>query len=227
MAELLVTGGILLTLAAIVVPSVGVVRREGDDVKCLSNLRQIGMGVVAYANDHEGWLPGPLYTAQYPYLNDNTQLALYLESYLELDATITKVRRPDVFLCPAFKRVIRQMGESVGDSPVYLLNVHVNMNGAPALPPFGYPNKRYPQTFGAAADYPPMRLAQLAALTDEANRSASTTTWMLKDIDQLEYPNGSKNQAGVKMLPATMVHGNHRNVVFFDFHAEHADFAGQ
>ncbi len=52
--ELLVVISIIAILAAMLLPAIGMVRGAANSMRCLSNLRQLGIGVQAYANDWEG-----------------------------------------------------------------------------------------------------------------------------------------------------------------------------
>ena len=55
--ELLVVIGIIALLISILLPSLSRARTSAKNVKCLSNLRQIGAGFHLYASDHESRLP--------------------------------------------------------------------------------------------------------------------------------------------------------------------------
>jgi prepilin-type N-terminal cleavage/methylation domain-containing protein/prepilin-type processing-associated H-X9-DG protein len=58
--ELLVVIAILAILMALLLPSLASAREKGWKAACLSNLRQIGLAVHAYAGDNEGRIPfGP------------------------------------------------------------------------------------------------------------------------------------------------------------------------
>lgn len=48
---------ILVVLVFIILPVVGTIRRSGDQVKSVSNLRQIGIATLAYAVEHNGKIP--------------------------------------------------------------------------------------------------------------------------------------------------------------------------
>jgi prepilin-type N-terminal cleavage/methylation domain-containing protein/prepilin-type processing-associated H-X9-DG protein len=56
LVELLVVIGIIAVLVSILLPSLGKARASAQSAACLSNLRQIGLGIVLYANDNQGQL---------------------------------------------------------------------------------------------------------------------------------------------------------------------------
>jgi prepilin-type N-terminal cleavage/methylation domain-containing protein len=55
--ELLVVIGIVAVLAAILFPVFAKARSKAQQTKCLSNLRQMGMALAMYVDDHEGVYP--------------------------------------------------------------------------------------------------------------------------------------------------------------------------
>src|SRR5436305_4467308 len=57
LVELLVVIGILAVLIAILLPAVNRAREAGNRVKCLSNLRQLGMAFVMYETANGGRFP--------------------------------------------------------------------------------------------------------------------------------------------------------------------------
>ncbi len=57
LVELLVVIGIIALLISILLPALNSARQRGKNTVCLSNLRQIGMGVAMYASDHDGRFP--------------------------------------------------------------------------------------------------------------------------------------------------------------------------
>ncbi|MDR1281809.1 MAG: DUF1559 domain-containing protein [Opitutaceae bacterium] len=57
LVELLTVVAIIGILAAIIIPTVGSVRRSARAIQCKSNMRQLGMAVLQYADENRGLAP--------------------------------------------------------------------------------------------------------------------------------------------------------------------------
>jgi prepilin-type N-terminal cleavage/methylation domain-containing protein/prepilin-type processing-associated H-X9-DG protein len=55
--ELLVVIAIIAILASLLLPALASAKAKGRQAKCTSNLHQLGLAMIMYADDHDGWLP--------------------------------------------------------------------------------------------------------------------------------------------------------------------------
>jgi prepilin-type N-terminal cleavage/methylation domain-containing protein/prepilin-type processing-associated H-X9-DG protein len=99
--ELLVVIAIVAVLAGMLMPALSNVRSAARASQCASNLRQIGLGLIAYTTDWEGVLPPADFQADSYYWINETVLG----GYLDLPKTVngeflTPSERRGVLRCP-------------------------------------------------------------------------------------------------------------------------------
>ena len=217
LVELLVVIAIIAILASILLPVIGRIREQADSTKCLSNLRQIGSAILAYSNENNDRLPGPLKATQYPVLKENEKGSLWklIDPYLTKAADkgqTTLTERNSVFICPSYAKIYRQ-----NEMPVYLVN----------MTPIG--DLSQPAWGQEGQDQDPVKKAMLSTWTADQNEEKDrpvelSRLWALIDADQgvmsMETPlnrRGPGFEVNEQLAPKP-VHGDHRNILYFDFH---------
>jgi prepilin-type N-terminal cleavage/methylation domain-containing protein len=89
LVELLVVVAVIGVLVSLLMPALAAARERAKSIKCLGNVRQIGLGAIAYATDSDGWTPAPFSSAQSP----NYWSAIFF--------TQKYVQSTDCMLCPS------------------------------------------------------------------------------------------------------------------------------
>ena len=205
LVELLVVIAVIGILAGILLPVLGRAKQQAQRTTCLSNLKQVGVAIHNYANDHDDRLPGPLVAgARASYDQTSSQeLIFHIASYLGLSEPRPQTAVARVFVCPGYEKRAPDLTSLVGRK-VYLLNDDLDPDPAVRTPPFGYP---------LAPTATPLRLAAVEALPSFSDIFAIT------DVDQA-LPNLNPAISWWSDLPNAPVHGRVRNKLFFDWHVE-------
>jgi prepilin-type N-terminal cleavage/methylation domain-containing protein len=213
LVELLVVIAIIGILAALLLPSLSKSKGKAHQTQCLNNLKQIGLAINLFADEHNDQLPGPIWQGVYYVYNDETErMPFYLTTYLGLPApSASMVHTAAVMICPI--GIIKGKSEPAGTPPeslsrpvTYLATAEITNAEDVVTRPFGYPYSSPFYRLPKGPDEPPKKISEIK------NPSA---TWAITDIDQENaFPGGLY----YNLLSPTKVHGAVRNHLFFDGH---------
>ncbi|WP_043583007.1 prepilin-type N-terminal cleavage/methylation domain-containing protein [Geminisphaera colitermitum] len=200
LVELLTVIVIIGILAAIILPVTARVRVAAKRVTCVSNLRQMSIGLAAFVTENKGMLPGPLYssmTCYYKGSGDNGHLGSYIYHYMGMPRIAAGVsRRSEVFACPGW---FKKSGQS-SDTRFFGISSSYTVDGQTKYS-FGDANA------GVDSDNNPKKPPGLWEHLPTPSRMRAV--W---DIDQ--------GINSFTTIPEKPIHGSYRNVLFFDWHVK-------
>ena len=109
--EMLVVIAVIAVLTTILFPVLGSVRASAQSARCVSNLRQVGVAIQAYASDNKGTLPATGFFGISSYYNrDLRNFQNSLLNYLSLlpattwsTSSPTDMSHSAIFDCPGYK----------------------------------------------------------------------------------------------------------------------------
>ena len=102
--ELLVVIAVIAILAAAMLPALANAKRKGHQTTCRSNMKQTGVAMQLYADDHEEFLPGPVWSGVRPdyHKNYSQDLLWFIATYLGLPEPSGQVRMAEIMVCPGY-----------------------------------------------------------------------------------------------------------------------------
>jgi len=203
--ELLVVIAIIGILAAMLLPALARAKQKAQATNCLSNLKQAGLAIEMYVEDHDDSLPGPCFggaRASYDQ-SSGTELIYYIAHYMGNPAPGPASRIAEVFVCPGYRASAPDFDSPEGRK-IWLLNDSVNQNSVPAVPPFGYPE------FAGVKETRPLRHSQIASYC------SPSSVYAITDADKINIKDPTVSWWPT--LPYKPVHGNVRNELYFDWH---------
>ncbi|MBA4148312.1 MAG: prepilin-type N-terminal cleavage/methylation domain-containing protein [Verrucomicrobia bacterium] len=213
LSELLVVIAIIAIIAGLLLPTLGKSKGKGQQTQCLNNLKQLGLAIQMFADDHGDQLPGPMWQGVYYVYNDEPErMPFYLHGYLGLPAPSPTVQTSSIAICPS--GLLQSKPEEPGtpaDSlsrPVtYLASAEItNAITHVVTRPFGYPYSSPRYRLPNGPDEPPKKVNEIK------DPSAS---WAITDIDQQNaFPGGLY----YTLLSENKVHNGRRNQLYFDWH---------
>lgn len=208
LVELLVVIAVIAILAALSLVAFTAVNKSAASAKCVSNLRQVGIAMSTSMADHDGALPGPLWTWQSPWYDsgDYGSIGTVLAKYFSVQPTTSK-QKADILICPAWQR-----GAPYQEDDLYVMNTKVDVGGTPTNP---WGNADIVEKNGGVFGLDPAGL-DTPKKTVALSGVSLSKTWAMQDLDKklATVPQGPKWYG----IAPTPVHGTFRNALFFDFH---------
>lgn len=206
--ELLVVVAIIVTLIALLLPSLANAKNQARDVACLSNLRQIGMASQVYLSENEQTFP--LYSSSAPTYVWDRSIAPYLNM---LPTPAGNLSPTNVLRCPrdlrrgdaSFEPIRSYIGIRVTDSrPTEgVIWIPSNIKSSPVK----FSNLTHPFSTVYLTEKQPV----YPSSSTDVNRQWSAN-WCVTD--------GWLNKTGIPKLPdGAYYHGKNMSFLWADMHA--------
>lgn len=156
--ELLVVIAIIGVLASLLLPAISKAREKSKQAVCMSNLKQVGYGLMLATSD-DGKLPGPVWSVAYATYVKGSFLQRYLaEASGYPIATLNDLQIYPLLNCPSFTTSFE--GNSDVETFQFKVKGRVQLPGMPwPVPAFGNGNDR--------ENFPSRRVQEIDDPSDE------------------------------------------------------------